>query len=203
MSEIRISCASLASIVIDGKYLLCMNKSSFKKGNYIYTPFGGAIEFLPKALDFLTNIDAEFERETPDLRFKMDDEYLRLYKTWFDKQIDREVGINRELIEELVEEENIFDSLSPNDFKSTYLKLVEDKSFYSPNGENKGIMNYRYFEIYSVEFNHNKEEEIKSILNSYAEESIQKLKLVSKEEIMKGITDTGIKIGDNSKAIIQ
>ena len=190
---IRISCASLASIVIDDKYLLCLNKSSLKKGLKVYTPFGGALEYYPKALDFLTNIDAGFERETPDLRFTMEEEDLELYKTWFKKQIDREVGISRELIEEFVDEEKILKSLTPNDFKSTYLKLVEDESYYND------IMNYRYFEIYNIDFNKIKLDEIKSILSL----DKSKLILVDKEEIGKGITNTGIKIGDNSKAILQ
>ena len=44
MSEIRISCASLASIKIDNKYLLLLNKRSYKQGKMVYTPIGGALE---------------------------------------------------------------------------------------------------------------------------------------------------------------
>lgn len=51
MNKIRISCASLASIKIDGKYLLCINKGALAKGTQLYTPFGGAIEYNESALN--------------------------------------------------------------------------------------------------------------------------------------------------------
>ncbi len=191
---IRISCASLASIIIDDKYLLCMNKSSLKKGLQVYTPFGGALEYKKEALDFLVNIDADFEKGM-DLRFKINKDNLDLYKIWFKKQIDREVGIDRELIEEFVDEEKIFNSLSINDFKSTYVRLVEDIEYYNE------IENYRYFEIYDIKFKSDKISEIKNKMDSYGD--IKKLILVSKDEIMNEITSTGIKIGANSKSIIQ
>ena len=60
-------------------------------------------------------------------------------------------------------------------------------------------MNYRYFEIYNIDFNKIKLDEIKSILSL----DKSKLILVDKEEIEKGFTNSGIKIGDNSKAILQ
>lgn len=191
---IRISCSSLASIIIDDKYLLCMNKSSFKNGLQVYTPFGGALEYRKEALNFLTNIDADFEKGM-DLRFKTNKENLDLYKIWFKKQIDREVGIDRELIEEFVEEEKIFQNLSQSDFISTYLKLVEDIVL------NNNIENYRYFEIYDIKFNSDKVSEIRNKMESYGD--IKKLILVSKDEIMNEITNTGIKIGANAKSIIQ
>lgn len=193
---IRISCASLASIIIDGKYLLCMNKSSLKKGLKVYTPFGGALEYEKKALDFLVNIDADFEKGM-DLRFKINKENLDLFRMWFKKKIDREVGIDRELIEELVNEENIFTSLSNQDFKSTYLKLVEDIQYYND------IENYRYFEIYDVKFKEDKIFDIKNKINTYEHNDVKKLILVSKDEIMREITNTGVKIGANAKAILR
>ena len=59
---------------------------------------------------------------------------------WFKKQIDREVGIDRELIEEFVEEEKIFQNLSQSDFISTYLKLVEELP-----------IRYKYIKVSAVE----------------------------------------------------
>ena len=78
MSEIRVSCAAFASIMIDGKYLLMLNKRSYKEGRMVYTPIGGALEYLPIGKEFLDNLDVKYERQTPDLRFKMDPENIDL-----------------------------------------------------------------------------------------------------------------------------
>lgn len=193
---IRISSASLASINIDGLYLLCMNNSQFKNNIYTYTPFGGAIEYNNEALPFLNSLNVTFERSTPDLRFTMKLENLVKYEEWFNKKIDREVGIDRELIEEFVDEENILQSLTNTEFTSKYINTVKDNQYYN------GIENYRYFEIYTVEFNNYVLNEIKNKLNSYSNTDIKKIALISKEEILNGYTNDGIKIGDNSKSII-
>lgn len=66
---------------------------------------------------------------------------------------------------------------------------------------NNNIENYRYFEIYDIKFNSDKVSEIRNKMESYGD--IKKLILVSKDEIMNEITNTGIKIGANAKSIIQ
>ncbi len=189
--KIRISCASQASIKINDKYLLCLNKSSLKRGEKIYTPFGGALEYLPKALEFLNNLDADFERETPDLRFKTDLDNLNLFEIWFKQKIDRETTIDRELIEEMVDEEGIFDSLSENEFRATYVKTVKDPQDYN------GLMNYRYFEVHNIEFNRNK----LNIINNLLDNGESYMILATVEDIMKSEIN-GIKIGENAKSII-
>ena len=141
MNKIRISCASLASIKIDDKYLLCLNKGSLAKGISLYTPFGWAIEYNESALKFLNNLEVEFERKTPDLRLKTDKNNLNLFEIWFGKGIDREVGIERELIEEMVDEENIFDNLKDNDFVSTYIDTVK------MNQQRNKYDSYHFFEM--------------------------------------------------------
>lgn len=90
-TKIRISCASLASIKIDYKYetfyLLALNKSQLKKGIKIYTPIGGALEYKDSALNFLNEIEAEFERKTPDLRFITSKNNLQNFTIWFEKRL--------------------------------------------------------------------------------------------------------------------
>ncbi len=186
---IRISSSALGQIIIDGKYLLCLNKSSLNKGNSIYTPLGGALEYLPSGLEFLMSLDAKFERTTPDLRFHTHLFNLEKYRTWFNSRKDRETTIDRELVEELVEEENIFSSLNNTDFNSTYKKTVEQI-------ETSDHSN-RFFEIFSITFSTEK-------LNQLLEQikTNDKLILVTKNEILKGIADNGISIGKNSEAIL-
>lgn len=190
MNKIRISCASLASIKIDDKYLLCLNKGSLAKGISLYTPFGGAIEYNKSALNFLNNLEVELERKTPDLRLKTDKSNLDLFEIWFGKKIDREVGIERELIEEMVDEENIFDDLNNNDFTSTYIDTIKI------NQQRNEYDSYHFFEIYNVEFSQNKVKEIYKSL--YTKD---KLVLAKKQDIINGIID-GKKISDHCKAIL-
>jgi hypothetical protein len=195
MSEIRVSCASLASIMIDDKYLLLLNKRSYREGRVVYTPIGGALEYLPKGKNFLDNLGAKYERETPDLRFKMDSENLELFKFWFEKGLDRERDVVRELTEEMVEEENIFDSLNQDDFEIQYLRTE------TPIKTLNGIVNNFFFEIYDVIFSEEKINEIKDYINQQGR--VKKAILVTEEEIKNGFTTDKIEIGDNSKSILQ
>lgn len=192
MSEIRISCASLASIKIDNKYLLLLNKRSYKQGRIVYTPIGGALEYHPNGKKFLDNLGARYERETPDLRFKMDSENLELFRYWFEKSIDRENDITRELIEEMVDEENIFKSLDIKDFTTKYIRTE------TPIKEIDGVSNYFFFEIYNVTFTEDKITEIKE----YIKKNNDKIILVSDMEIKNGFTKDNIEIGDNTKSIL-
>lgn len=182
--RIRVSCASQALIKIEDKYLLCLNKSSNKKGNKVYTPFGGALEYNPEALDFLNSLDVEFERQTPDLRLFMDQSNLNPFEIWFSQKKDREISIDRELIEEMVEEENIFEFLNENEFQSTYLRTIKNSQ---PVND---AMHYWYFEVYQVEFNREKINIIKNLL----ENADSHLVLASVEEIRKSEVN-GIRIG--------
>jgi hypothetical protein len=195
MSEIRISCASLASIIIEDKYLLLLNKSSYKQGRIVYTPIGGALEYLPKGKGFLDNLGVRYERETPDLRFKMDSDNLDLFKFWFEKGIDRERDIVRELKEEMIEEENIFDTLNSNDFDISYIGTE------TPINEIKGVLNNFFFEIYNVDFSEKKINEIKDYINNQGQ--IKKAILVTEQEIKNGLTIDKIEIGNNAKSILQ
>ncbi len=195
MSEIRISCASLASIMIDGKYLLLLNKRSYKEGRMVYTPIGGALEYLPKAKGFLDNLGAKYERETPDLRFKMDSENLDLFKFWFEKGIDRERDVVRELTEEMIEEENIFDTLDSTELDISYLRTE------TPINPIKGVLNNFFFEIYDVDFSPRKVNEIKNYINNQGQ--VKKAILVTEQEIKNGLTIDKIEIGNNAKSILQ
>ncbi len=192
MSEVRISCASLASIKIDNKYLLLLNKRSYKQGRIVYTPIGGALEYHPNGKKFLDNLGVRYERETPDLRFKMDSENLELFRYWFEKSIDRENDITRELIEEMVDEENIFKSLDIKDFTTKYIRTE------TPIKEIDGVSNYFFFEIYNVTFTGDKITEIKE----YIKKNNDKIILVSDMEIKNGFTKDNIEIGDNTKSIL-
>ena len=194
MSEIRISCASLSSITIDDKYLLLLNKRAYKDGRMVYTPIGGALEYLPNGKKFLDNLGAKYERETPDLRFKIDSDNLDLFKFWFGKGIDRERDILRELKEEMIDEEDIIQSLSPNDLEISYIKTE------TPVIELKGLINHFFFEIYDVAFSKEKTDEIKIFISK--QKDLKKVLLVTEKEIRNGLTSDKIEIGSSAKSIL-
>lgn len=190
-NKIRVSCASFASIKLGEDYLLCLNRSQLEGGNRVFTPFGGALEYKKEAKSFLNNIGSEFIRETPDLRLFIDEDNLELFEIWFSKKIDREFDVDRELFEEMVLEEKVFDSLSKKDYDSEYISsekiLVQRDDFEC----------FMYFDIFKIKFNIKKAREIFISMGSN-----KNIRLISKEEILNGITNDGIKIGDNSKTIL-
>ena len=190
--KIRVSCAGFASIELNGKYLLCLNKSQLEQGNQVLTPFGGALEYYPDAKPFLDNLGVEYIRETPDLRLFMERDSLDLFEIWFTKRTDREVTVDRELIEEMVLEEGIFGMLEKSEYTSEYIKTEKI------NIDVNDIDAFMYFEVFRVKFSL---ERVKFLFKQIA--SMNNIKLVSKEEILKGISDDGIKIGTNSKSIIE
>lgn len=183
--EIRVSCASLASIIIDDKYLLCLNKTKFEKGLLVYTPFGGAIEFIDR--QFLDLLHVTYEKGN-DIRLYMQESRYTEFLKWFRSKKDREFGIERELIEEMVDEEHIFDGLSSSDFNSTFVK--EEQQF----ADNS----HRTYEIFNVEFVHSK---VSEILEKLKDENTH-MYLATKEEILSGVTKDGIKIGENTIATL-
>ena len=189
-NTIRVSCAGLASINIDGKYLLVQNKKSRSNGVIKYGPLGGALEFLPEGREFLNSINATLERKTPDLRFVIDKKFLDEFVEWFYNTDDREKSSKREVFEELVIEENVINSLEESDMRENHLDTIRDRS-----GGRIGTISERIFEIYEISFN----EEVEQKLKDIASQPDSTIGLFSKEEIIKG----GGEIATHSKFIIK
>ena len=145
-NTIRVSCAGLASINIDGKYLLVQNKKSRSRGIINYGPLGGALEFLPEGEEFLNSINAILERETPDLRFVINTEFLDEFVEWFYKTDDREKSTKREVFEELVLEEKVLTDLELSDMKEEHIDSIRNKS------GRFGVVSERMFEIFEISF---------------------------------------------------
>lgn len=94
----------------------------------------------------------------------------------------------------MIDEENIFDSLEPEDIEISYVGLD------TPIKEMNGMINNFFFEIYDVEFSEKKVKEIKEYISN---QELQKLILVTEDEIKNGFTIDKIEIGDNTKSILQ
>jgi hypothetical protein len=189
VEKIRVSCAGLASINIDGEYLLVQNKKSRSKGVINYGPLGGGIEYLPSGEEFLNSLNVEFERETPDLRFVVDINRLDEFVEWFYETGDRERSTKREVFEELVIEENVLNNLSESDMIEEHIDTIRNKS------GRFGVVSERIFEIYEISFT----EEIENKLKEIASQPDSTIGLFTKEEIIKG----GGEIATHAKFILK
>ncbi len=177
-TPIRVSCAGLASILIDGKYLLVQNKKSRDKGVISYGPLGGALEYDLVAQDFLNVFVKSYERKTPDLRFITTEDKIPRFTQWFEQRIDREISCKRELIEELVDEEKILKVLLESNIYEKEPKLIRDKSI-KPEIDGE-IMTERFFEVFEIQFDEWTTQKLKDV----AEQEDSTIGLFTKEEIL-------------------
>lgn len=114
--KVRLSFASLASIVIDEKQLLLRNKGAWRKqGRIIYTPIGGAVSVsadLQKEFEQKFSVPGSDWERVPangsiDMRVMVGREALAGALRWYTALDDSVRSPERELVEELVEEENL------------------------------------------------------------------------------------------------
>jgi len=149
-NEIRVSCAGLASIQIDDKYLLVQNAKLRDNGYLRYGPLGGALEYEAESQKFLNRFVLEYERKTPDLRFKTTEDVIPDFSDWYHKRVGREISSKREIIEELVDEEKLLEILRLDNIFEKFRGIVRDRSVKSDiRGE---VITERFFDIYDVHF---------------------------------------------------
>lgn len=141
---IRVSCAALCRIEIDGKFLLEINKN---RGDVI-TPIGGALEFYENARPFLESLGAEFQNGN-DLRLIIPKTSLPAFREWFVRNEDRETDPLRELREELIDEHGVLPSWPEGELKMSYLRLVEIEEA-TTRVDQQGRLTHYFYEIFSV-----------------------------------------------------
>jgi hypothetical protein len=91
---VDVSCAALANIEVDGRYLLFKEKKKFQ-------PIGGGLKYYDSALPFLESIEFQTERTDNDIRIRIPVSNWETFKKWFYSEQDREVSIDREIDEEI------------------------------------------------------------------------------------------------------
>jgi hypothetical protein len=169
---IEVSCAALASIEIDGRFLLFREKLKFQ-------PIGGGLKYYDSALPFLESIDFKTDRTDNDIRIKIPKIKWEEFKNWFESGEDRETSIKREIDEELAPfaSSEITDEMNSDDF---FMKEVITEK-------------YRIFQIHRVTFPEHIKEAIIELVDSN-----DRFKLATPEEIMNpqehSITDHSINI---------
>jgi hypothetical protein len=196
MSNVRISAANLARIELDDRVLVGLNKKRLKAGKRVYTPFGGALEFYESARPFLVSLGAEFEKGN-DLRFVISDKQIPEFENWFYQQIERESSLYRELREELVDEERVLPNLPKNAVNLEYLTTTTERAVTDRPGQ-EGKVTQRFFEIYRATF----KPEYEQMLRTALAQPDTHLGLVTKREILAGVSDSGIEVATNCKPLI-
>jgi glutamate synthase domain-containing protein 2 len=194
---IRVSAAALASINLDGRELLCLNRA--RKAGKVdrYTPFGGVLKYHPEAQPLFDSLEAVPERVQDDLRLHMPERHLQTFQGWFYERRQRETTVFREVQEELVDEERVLDSLSPTDLTETYITTAEERQISDKPGQ-EGRDTQRYLEIFRVILGDPQLDLIRRHL-----EGESNLELITHEEIREGKTNTGVKIGTNCLPLLE
>jgi hypothetical protein len=175
---LRLSCAALARIEIDGKLLFILNKNSVNVGKPTFGPLGGALEFSEAARPFLENLQSIFEKGN-DLRITIPSENVQTYLDWFYTRENRESSSLREVFEELVLEEKIV-KMQPEELDEIYVKTVEEDKISNRKGQ-EGVKTKAVYEIFTVTL---PEHVQKQILEHLTNASNPKLVLVSPSEVL-------------------
>lgn len=98
-SKVRVSCSALVKIIYEDKVLLLIEDDKIK-------PVGGAYTFIK--LPDIKSLKKE-KKDSMDLRVFMDIKELPVFSNWFYSEIGRETTPFREIIEELVFENDILE----------------------------------------------------------------------------------------------
>jgi len=107
--NIRVSCAKIAIIEVNGKYALIKSRSSAIPK---YSSIGGHCQCGDRERSWLEMVySATFENDSTDLMLTFKKGYLKEFYEWYDTRTDSD-SIDRELTEELVEENKILSDLS-------------------------------------------------------------------------------------------
>ena len=144
--NIRLSCAYLFQIKLDGKYLLI-------KGNRIeqYQPVGGVYKYYNSFSEVKAKLELKDESESRfyengDLRLIIKGRYLMKFLDWFNTKKNREITVIRELIEELQPAEISVENLVKN-VQIVYLKTVKEEIKFSQHFQ---MYEQKIFNIYEA-----------------------------------------------------
>jgi len=193
METIRISCAALCRIEIDGKFLLEINKNR----RDVLTPIGGALEFVKNGQNFLSSIDAQFEKGI-DLRLTIPASNVDAFRAWFERKEHRETSPLRELREELIDEHQVLPSWSGDLAEPIFLRRIEHEEETSRKDRIGALTRY-FYEIFEVKL----PAELEDACRVAAGTDSSRLRLLTRQEALSGSpAQDGLKIALTSKYVI-
>ena len=190
---VRISCAALCRIAIDGRFLLEINKN---RGD-VLTPIGGALEFHEEARSVLEGLGACFEKGD-DLRLTLPAGNVDAFRTWFERKEHRETSPLRELREELIEEHRVLPSWPGDLAELVFLRRVEREEKTSRN-DRIGTLTRYFYETFEVSL----PMELEQACCAAATLPASRLRLLTRAEILSGVTFEGIKIANTSRLVVE
>lgn len=165
MSEIRVSAAASARIMIDGRYLLHRSPGKFvNNGITVYLPAGGALKVYASGKRFLGGLSAEFQ-QGDDLRFRLPEGNIFFFETWFYARdhVQRETTVFREVEEELRIAKLL--DLGSQQLVESYVRTnIQRQASNKPGHE--GEMTQRYLELMEVFLDDSVQDLIQRRLNS-------------------------------------
>jgi len=199
--DLRVSCASFADIIIDGKKVLTVNKNQFlNKGERNLTPVGGAIEISPVGITELTGllelVPGVFEKGS-DLRFTMHGKYADYLREWFLRRINRELNPIREVQEELDEELGL---LTQDDLQGIYFEAPKYQTELASSNRSgqEGKLTLRLIEVFTTQFHPTAEAKILLAAN----QADSMVRLVTAREILRGMSEEGLTIGSVAATLL-
>lgn len=191
MSRVRVSASGLARIGLDDKLLV-----ELKTKNERYSPFGGALRFEESAKPFLLSLGAEFERGN-DLRLTLPEGNVKIFDWWVRLRKNRETSVYRELVEELVNEQQVLEKLPESDVRIEYLFTKSEEGNTDKPSE-QGLVTKRYFEVYQTIFT----PEYKQIIREVLGKEGSGLGLVSYDEVRNKRASCGVRIANHCSALL-
>ena len=205
MSKIplRVSCAGLVKIEIQGKLLGIINKKRLAAGVTIYTPPGGSYHYQGRATrHYLQDALVLTFEEGRDLRFSLPgdpDQRLQIldsFNSWFKSGQGRETVPSRELYEELIGEEGVL-SLEQNSFpklshlseKQKHVRLREASS----RPGHIGVITEYFFELFQAHLTkHSRKALLQGLKQRYP-----MVRLLALDEILMEKTKDSLQIKDH------
>lgn len=148
--QIRVSCACLCRIEHAGRFLLLLNANRRARGLYILSPVGGALVLFDQTL--LETWGAV--PETPgshDLRLRLPEAALPVFRDWFYSRQGREQSPLRELQEELVDEAGLLSELRSAEVSARHLWTVEEEAPTMRKGQ-AGLLTHYFLEVFEIKF---------------------------------------------------
>ena len=198
-TPLRVSCAGLVKIELDGYLLATFNRQRLRQGVYVYTPPGGSYHYQGRAT-------RSYLKETLGLRFQHGKDLrvllpedpnqrarsLEQFAAWFLSRQGRETSPSRELYEELVCEDKVlclnkhtFPSLTL--FSSDSLARIREPS---DRDDSEGMLTEYFFELFQAQLTTHSRAHLRKSLR----ENHPRVKLISLPEIIKGEIDSPVLI---------
>jgi len=199
-SMIRVSCASFADIRIGDNRVLTINKNRAKRGQRVLTPVGGAIELTLAGQQNLMSLLglrlSDFEKGL-DMRFNMSEDFMDLLRLWFLSRIGRELTPQRETFEELTVETTILRPDNLHGVRFSKLGYQGELGITTRIGQ-EGQRTLRLVEIAATELPFT----AKNLIELEANRLTSDVRLVSDDEIIRGISHQDIPIGSVAKLLL-